>query len=55
MRHRMEAVDALPVCRGQRIPDGLPRVTGDDANQARSAVLLDEIDGPAALVSSRVG
>jgi hypothetical protein len=45
-----EAVDALPVCRGQRIPDGLPRVTGDDANQASAAVLSDEIDSPAAPV-----
>ena len=34
-----EAVDALPVCRGQRIPDTRDAVTGDDADQASGAVL----------------
>ena len=34
----MRRSDALPVCRGQRIPDARDAVTRDDPDQARGAV-----------------
>src|SRR5216683_955046 len=34
----MRRSDALPVCRGQRIPDARDAVTSDDADQASDAV-----------------
>ena len=35
----MRRSDALPVCRGQRIPDVRDAVTSDDADQASAAAL----------------
>jgi hypothetical protein len=35
----MRRSDALPVCRGQRIPDARDALTSDDADQASAAVL----------------
>ena len=41
MRHS----DALPACRGQRIPDARDAVTSDDADQASVAVLSMNEEG----------